>query len=146
MAASETLRRGRGDCEDFAIAKRHMLRAAGVPDNDLYLVVLKDLSRRADHAVLVVRAEGRLLVLDNGTDRIVDASDVQDYRPMLTFAAGRAYTHGYRRDAAAGDLCQQRRQRPVVLAEARFEPSSGDGELPAVVRETASLVPATISL
>ena len=43
---------------------------------DLYLVVLKDLSRRADHAVLVVRAAGRFLVLDNGTDRIVDSADV----------------------------------------------------------------------
>ena len=43
---------------------------------DLYLVVLKDLSRRADHAVLVVRAAGRFLVLDNGTDQIVDSADV----------------------------------------------------------------------
>ena len=44
MPASETLARGRGDCEDFALAKRAMLRAAGVPDKDLYLVVLKDLT------------------------------------------------------------------------------------------------------
>jgi predicted transglutaminase-like cysteine proteinase len=84
---SETLSHGRGDCEDFAIAKRAMLRAAGVPERDLYLVVLKDLSRRADHAVLVVRAASRFLVLDNGTDRIVDSADVVDYKPMLTFAA-----------------------------------------------------------
>ncbi len=111
MAASETLSRGRGDCEDFALAKRAMLRAAGVPDKDLYLVVLKDLTRRADHAVLVVRAAGRFLVLDNGTDRIVDSSDVQDYKPVLTFTANHTYTHGYRREVAAGHLRQQRRSR-----------------------------------
>jgi predicted transglutaminase-like cysteine proteinase len=97
MAASETLSRGRGDCEDFAIAKLQMLRRAGFAERDLYLVVLHDSRRRADHAVLVVRVEGRLLVLDNGTDRIVDSDTVTDYRPILTFSGNRAWTHGYRR-------------------------------------------------
>ena len=143
QAPSSTLLRGRGDCEDFALAKRAMLRAAGVPDKDLYLVVLKDLSRRADHAVLVVRAAGRFLVLDNGTDRIVDSSEVQDYKPVLTFAAnGRTYTHGYRRDAPPVLYASA----PAVLAETKVEPASGADELPAVVLETASLVPTTISL
>jgi predicted transglutaminase-like cysteine proteinase len=146
MSASETLARGRGDCEDFALAKRAMLRAAGVPDKDLYLVVLKDLTRRADHAVLVVRAAGRFLVLDNGTNRIVDSSDVQDYKPVLTFTASHTYTHGYRRELAPVTYASNGVSAPVVLAEARYEPSSGDDELPEVVRETASLVPATISL
>jgi predicted transglutaminase-like cysteine proteinase len=99
VAASETLRRGRGDCEDYAIAKLQMLRAAGVPDRDLYLVIAKDLVRRADHALLVVRAGDRMVVLDNGTDRLLDADDVGDYRPILTFAATGAWTHGYRRPA-----------------------------------------------
>jgi len=96
-AASETLRRGRGDCEDYAIAKLQMLRAAGFADRDLYLVIAKDLVRRSDHALLVVRADGRLLVLDNGTDRILDAEDASDYRPVLTYSATAAWTHGYRR-------------------------------------------------
>ena len=39
-------------------------------DRDLYLVIVKDLVRRADHAVLVVRAVGHMYVLDNGTDRL----------------------------------------------------------------------------
>jgi predicted transglutaminase-like cysteine proteinase len=147
LAPADTLNRGRGDCEDFALAKRAMLRAAGVPERDLYLVVLNDLSRRADHAVLVVRADGRFLVLDNGTDRIVDSADVADYKPMLTFAAyGRSYTHGYRRDVPPVAYASNRIAAPVALAEARFEPSSGEGELPDVVRETASLVPSEISL
>ena len=146
QAASETLSHGRGDCEDFALAKRAMLRAAGVADKDLYLVVLKDLSRRADHAVLVVRANGRFLVLDNGTDRIVDSSYVQDYKPMLTFTAGHAYTHGYRRELPPVQYASNNVAAPVVLAQARFEPSSGEGELPAVVLETASLVPAAVNL
>ena len=96
-AAADTLARGRGDCEDYAIAKMAMLRRAGFAERDLYLVILKDLVRRADHAVLVVRSEGRFRVLDNGTDRILDSSDVRDYRPILTFSVARAFTHGYRR-------------------------------------------------
>ncbi|WP_265571631.1 transglutaminase-like cysteine peptidase [Sphingomicrobium nitratireducens] len=96
-AASQTLARGRGDCEDYAIAKMQMLRSAGFASKDLYLVVLKDLVRRQDHAVLVVRAGGKFWVLDNGTDRVMDAADVQDYRPILTYSAGRSWTHGYQR-------------------------------------------------
>ena len=99
--AADTLRRGRGDCEDYAIAKLQLLRAAGIADSDLYLVIVKDLVRRSDHAVLVVRAGGRMLVLDNGTDRLVDTAEVSDYRPVLTFAASGAWTHGYRREVPA---------------------------------------------
>ena len=101
LAAGETLRRGRGDCEDFAIAKLQMLRRAGFAEKDLYLVILHDLRRRADHAVLVARADGRLLVLDNGTNRIVDSDSVPDYRPIVTFSGNRSWTHGYRRAVEA---------------------------------------------
>ena len=103
-AASDTLRRGRGDCEDYAIAKLQMLRAAGIADRDLYLVVLKDLVRRADHAVLVVRAGGRMLLLDNGTDVVADTETVRDYRPVLTFNASGTWTHGYRRTISPVDI------------------------------------------
>ena len=146
MPASETLSSGRGDCEDFAIAKRALLRAAGVADRDLYLVVLKDLTRRADHAVLVVRANGRFLVLDNGTNRIVDSMDVSDYRPVLTFTAGHTYTHGYRRDTHPVVYARNEVRAPVVMADARIEPAYGTSEIPDVVRETASLVPEYVRL
>ena len=105
-SANETLARGRGDCEDFALAKLAMLRRAGFADRDLYFVVLKDLARRADHAVLVVRSGGRFLVLDNGTNRLFDSADLGDYRPVVTFTAGQRFTHGYRRSLTP----------PVVLA------------------------------
>ena len=110
-AASDTLKRGRGDCEDYAIAKLQMLRKAGFSNRDLYLVIVKDLVRRADHAVLVVRAAGHMLVLDNGTDRVADADAVQDYRPLLTFSANGTWAHGYRRSSP-----------PMTLAAASMGP------------------------
>jgi predicted transglutaminase-like cysteine proteinase len=109
-SAGDTLRRGRGDCEDYAIAKLQMLRAAGVADRDLYLVIARDVVRRADHALLVVRADGRLHVLDNGSDLIVDAAAASDYRPIMTFSTRGAWTHGYRIAA------------PVMMATATLDP------------------------
>lgn len=92
-----------------------MLRHAGFAEQDLYLVVLRDVARRADHAVLVVRSEGRLLVLDNGTNRILDSDSLSDYRPILTFSGNRSWTHGYRREVEA----------PVQMAEAAPLPVDG---------------------
>ena len=121
LTASETLRRGRGDCEDYAIAKMQLLREAGIAERDMYLVIAKDLVRRSDHAILVVRAGQRMLMLDNGSDELLDSESVADYRPVLTFAAGKAWTHGYRRSAtptvtfASADPTETQRSRSASL-------------------------------
>jgi predicted transglutaminase-like cysteine proteinase len=115
--ASVTLSRGRGDCEDYAIAKLAMLRRAGFADRDLYLVVLKDLVRRADHAVLVARAGGHMFVLDNGTDQLLDSESVSDYRPILTFAENGTWTHGYRVPSAPINVASdERAAKPTQVA------------------------------
>jgi predicted transglutaminase-like cysteine proteinase len=93
--AAQTLAQGRGDCEDYAIAKMKLLEAAGVERRDMFLVIARDLVRRADHALLVVRHQGRLMVLDNNTDRIVDAATIRDYRPIMSYSADKAWIHGY---------------------------------------------------
>jgi predicted transglutaminase-like cysteine proteinase len=115
--ANETLNHGRGDCEDFAIAKLQMLRRAGIADKDLYLVVVKDLVRRADHAILVARAAGHMYVLDNGTDELLDSESVSDYRPVLTFAAvGATWTHGYRIQRAPMNIASS--EKPALTPAA----------------------------
>jgi predicted transglutaminase-like cysteine proteinase len=117
-AAGETLSRGRGDCEDYAIAKLQMLRRAGIADRDLYLVVVKDLVRRADHAILVVRAAGHMYVLDNGTDELLDSESISDYRPVLTFAAvGATWTHGYRVQRAPMNIASSEKPELTPAAD-----------------------------
>ena len=116
--ASLTLSRGRGDCEDYAIAKLAMLRRAGFADRDLYLVILKDLVRRADHAVLVARAAGHMYVLDNGTDQLLDSETVPDYRPILTFASTGTWTHGYRLQSAPVNVAANETADEPALAPA----------------------------
>ena len=127
-AADTSLSSGRGDCEDYAIAKLAMLRRAGFADRDLYFVVLKDLVRRADHAVLVVRSEGRFLVLDNGTETLLDSATIRDYRPIMTFSAGQRFTHGYRRSSSPpmvlGSGGVTRMPGAPVIATAAGMPSS----------------------
>ena len=122
-SAADTLRRGRGDCEDYAIAKLQLLRRAGFADKDLYLVILRDSLRRADHAVLVVRAEGRLLVLDNSTDRLIDSFEMPDYRPIFTFSGNKVWTHGYRREVPPMLIAANQVPAPnVTLAAASLAP------------------------
>lgn len=100
--ASETIARGRGDCEDLAILKMQMLRVAGIDDDRMKLVLLRDLALGADHALLLVRSPGGWLALDNMTDRLYGAG-VGDMRPILSFSGARRWVHGYR-DIATGPI------------------------------------------
>ncbi len=102
--AGQTIARGKGDCEDFAILKMHMLRAAGVDPKRMKLVLLRDLAANADHAFLLVdTAEGKL-VLDNLTDRLYDGHRAQSVRPVLSFSENRRWVHAYRGVEPAQDL------------------------------------------
>lgn len=94
-SARETLGRRAGDCEDIAIAKMQALAALGIDKDAMYLTIVRDTVRAADHAVLVVQVEGKAWVLDNNTDRLLDASESYDYRPILSFSEGRKWIHGY---------------------------------------------------
>jgi len=93
--ASETFRRGVGDCEDFAIAKMELLSALGISREKMRLVVARDLVRNADHAVLIVTLTDGAVMLDNMTDRLLDARLPNDYRPIMSFSLNSKWVHGY---------------------------------------------------
>ena len=76
-APLQTLGTGRGDCEDYAIAKYVALREAGVAEDDLRLVIVRDLSLGADHAVTVTRLGGQWIVLDNRGFTLLADTDMQ---------------------------------------------------------------------
>ena len=90
----KTLQLGKGDCEDYAILKMHLLAAAGVRREDMFLTIARDLVRRADHAVLIVRTPGGYRMLDNATDTVLDATLANDYLPVLSFNDSRTWLHG----------------------------------------------------
>lgn len=89
----ETLAKGRGDCEDFAIAKYFSLKAMGIPVSRLRLVYVK--VTQMGPAGPVVQAHMVLayyqypgaepLVLDNINPKIYPASQRTDLVPVYSF-------------------------------------------------------------
>ncbi len=59
-----------GDCEDYALYKKHELIRAGIPPEQLLLAAVLD-RKRQFHAVLIVRTGTEDLVLDNLNNRIL---------------------------------------------------------------------------
>lgn len=93
--ARTTLQLRLGDCEDIAIVKMQLLAAAGVRREDMFLTIARDLARNADHAVLVVRTDEGYFLLDNSVDRVLEASESYDYRPVVSFNDKTSWLHGY---------------------------------------------------
>lgn len=85
-----TLAAGAGDCEDYAIAKLVALRAAGVPEKDLRLVIIRETATGDDHAVVAARSGDRWRILDNRTFLMVEDSAFGKYRPLFALDAGGA--------------------------------------------------------
>jgi predicted transglutaminase-like cysteine proteinase len=75
-APFETLQSSRGDCEDYAIVKYVALLQAGVPADDVKIVVLRNLLPNEDHAAVAARVDGQWLILDNLRLTLVRDTDV----------------------------------------------------------------------
>ena len=95
--ALSTLERGAGDCEDFAMTKMALLSALGIPEDDMFLVLLRDRGN-SDHAVLAVRRNGGFYILDNRTDRLQEAGEIADYMPVLSYSGEFAWVYGTQRE------------------------------------------------
>ena len=85
----ETLARGRGDCEDYAIAKYASLLAAGVLPQRLRLVYVRaQVGREAQaHLVLAYQASpaDEPLILDNLKADVLPATERPDLTPVFSF-------------------------------------------------------------
>ena len=118
----ETFKTGRGDCEDYAIAKYVALMQAGVAAADLRLVIVHDLTVGENHAVAAVRFDGEWFVLDNRWLTLVadvevartvplfvlDGNGVKEFATVATSGFRRATTPGDDTASAPGAL----RERP----------------------------------
>jgi len=78
-----TLAAGAGDCEDYAIVKYVALRESGIASGDLRLMIVRDIKRKTDHAVVAVRLGEEWLILDNRTLIMVTADDARQYYPLF---------------------------------------------------------------
>lgn len=100
----ETIGRGQGDCEDFAIVKYYSLKLAGIPVSKMRLIYVKAQqggNQRA-HMVLAYYASpsAEPLVLDNLDPAIKPASKRPDLVPVFSFNSQGIYA-GIAGNAAA---------------------------------------------
>ena len=79
----ETFTTGRGDCEDYAIAKYVALTAAGVPARDVKLVIVRNTAADEDHAVVAVHNESDWIILDNRWLRMVKDAEMAKAVPLF---------------------------------------------------------------
>lgn len=93
---AETLARGIGDCEDFAILKMAALIKAGVPAQSMSLVVLQDRELKVFHAVLSIATQSGNFILDNLYNDVRRDDELKSYVPLYSFSTDRAWIHGGR--------------------------------------------------
>jgi predicted transglutaminase-like cysteine proteinase len=79
----ETFTTGRGDCEDYAIAKYVALTAAGVAAADVKLAIVHNVAANEDHAVALVRLDGGWIVLDNRWLTMVEDVEMPKVIPLF---------------------------------------------------------------
>jgi predicted transglutaminase-like cysteine proteinase len=77
-----TLSAGRGDCEDYAIAKYVALHEAGISTDDLRILFVYDRVARGHHAVVGVRENGHWLMLDNRHEVVIEQKDAWYFSPL----------------------------------------------------------------
>ncbi len=121
----ETIGRGVGDCEDYAIAKYAALLAAGVPSQRLRLVYVRADMGGAQVAHMVLAyypsSGGEPQILDNLASEVRPASRRPDLTPVFSFNADGLWqgTNG----ASAGDPVARLSKWRDVLARGREEGS-----------------------
>lgn len=77
-----TFSSGAGDCEDYAIAKYVALLEAGLPREDLRLIVVYNRPVHEQHMVAAAHIDGHWLILDNRTMRLIADADIIDLAPL----------------------------------------------------------------
>jgi predicted transglutaminase-like cysteine proteinase len=81
----ETFAMSRGDCKQYAIAKYAALIEAGISENDVRLVIVRDLVNNANHAVVAARLNGDWIVVDNRSMALTQDIEMRGVIPLLVF-------------------------------------------------------------
>ena len=103
----ETFSTGKGDCEDYAIAKYSALIETGLAAADVKLMIVHNTAANEDHAVTAVRLDGTWIILDNRWLRLVEDTAMVQAVPL--FALGAEGVQQFLPDVLIGE----RRTRPA---------------------------------
>ena len=112
----ESLLKGAGDCEDYAIAKYFSLRHLGVAADKLRITYVKALRQNRAHMVLTYYATptSMPLVLDSLMDPIMPANQRQDLLPVYAFNGEGLWLTGAGGNKKVGDTKRLSRWQDVL--------------------------------
>ena len=82
-----------GDSEDFAIVKFFTLRELGFTNEQLRIVVAKDVLRNKVHSFLAVYHEGEIHILDSVSNSVLTQNDVKYYVPFYSVNETTRWAH-----------------------------------------------------
>ena len=90
---AETLAKRTGDCKDYAVLKRAILLAKGLPEDELFLVIGQDMVMRELHAVMWTSGG----VMDDMKDDLLSPDDLEEvFEPEFAFREGQSFVYGLR--------------------------------------------------
>jgi len=131
--------KGRGDCEDYAIAKYASLKALGFGDNRMRIVIVTDTRKKIGHAILSVRTSDGVYILDNQNVRPVLHQQISYYAPVYSINASGRWINIATRQIKSQSAKNIENgsdpalaKKPVKQAKVAREvkPASSDAELP----------------
>lgn len=85
---AESLKLGKGDCEDYALAKYQALKDLGVPEKELHVFYVKNRNNIAHMVLLHTDSQNRSQVLDNESSLVLPLDKRKDLRPVYGFNQG----------------------------------------------------------
>lgn len=89
------VKKGKGDCEEYAISKYEALKIAGIDENKLYLMVVREKTRPNNEFHLVVvyyESDTNPLILDNLSFKILPLNKRVDLEPVIIFNEQNSYS------------------------------------------------------
>lgn len=82
-----------GDCEDYSIAKFFALRQLGFSPDEVRVVIVMDTIRGIGHAILAVKLETDILILDSLSDLILPHDRYKHYIPQYSMNETSRWAH-----------------------------------------------------
>ncbi|NOR42922.1 MAG: hypothetical protein GQ572_06255 [Gammaproteobacteria bacterium] len=82
-----------GDCEDYAIIKMLSMKWLGYDINAMRVVVVQDTNLRVAHAVMAIKNNNDIFILDNQIEEVISHADIFHYVPVYSLNEDNWWMH-----------------------------------------------------
>lgn len=82
-----------GDCEDYAIIKMLSLKWLGYNIDSMRVVIVQDTNLRVPHAVMAIKSNNDIFILDNQIEEVISHTDIFHYVPVYSVSENAWWMH-----------------------------------------------------